>query len=50
NLDNRPQKSVLGLRELLDRHIGENIAEQIFTVVREFEIGDKLSYFTLDNS
>jgi hypothetical protein len=50
NLDNRPQKCALGLPELLDRHTGENIAEQILDIVREFEIGDKLGYFTLDNA
>ncbi|EWZ27879.1 hypothetical protein FOZG_18414 [Fusarium oxysporum Fo47] len=50
NLDNRPQKCVLGLPELLDRHTGENIAEQILNIVREFQIGDKLGCFTLDNA
>ncbi|KAG6989603.1 putative AC9 transposase [Fusarium oxysporum f. sp. conglutinans] len=50
DLDNRPRKCVLGLPELLGRHTGENIAEQILDIVREFEIGDKLGYFTLDNA
>ncbi|KAG7409390.1 hypothetical protein Forpe1208_v010865 [Fusarium oxysporum f. sp. rapae] len=50
NLDNRPQKCVLGLPELLDRHTGEKTAEQILDIVGEFEIRDKLGYFTLDNA
>ncbi|KAJ3542075.1 hypothetical protein NM208_g2341 [Fusarium decemcellulare] len=50
NLDNTPQKCVLGLPELLDRHTGENIPEQILDIGQEFEIGDKLGYFTLDNA
>ncbi|SPJ87877.1 uncharacterized protein FTOL_12346 [Fusarium torulosum] len=47
---NATNKCVLGLPELLDRHTGENIAEQILDIVREFKIGDKLGYFTLDNT
>ena len=48
--NNRPQKLVLGLPELTERHTGENIAAQIIEIIKEFEIGDKLGYFTLDNA
>ncbi|KAI8404487.1 hypothetical protein FOFC_15982 [Fusarium oxysporum] len=48
--NNRPQKCVLGLPELKERHPGENIAGQIIEIIREYEISDKLGYFTLDNA
>ncbi|KNB17838.1 hypothetical protein FOXG_22067 [Fusarium oxysporum f. sp. lycopersici 4287] len=48
--NNRPQKCVLGLPELTERHTGENIAGQIIEIIREYEISDKLGYFTLDNA
>ena len=48
--NNRPQKCVLGLPELTERHTGENIAGQIIEIIQEFEIEDKLGYFTLDNA
>jgi hypothetical protein len=48
--NNRPQKCVLGLPELTERHTGENIAGQIIKIIREYEISDKLGYFTLDNA
>ncbi|KAG6988651.1 hypothetical protein FOFC_02662 [Fusarium oxysporum] len=47
--NNRPQKCVLGLPELTERHTG-NIAGQIIEIIREYEISDKLGYFTLDNA
>ena len=48
--NNRPQKCVLSLPELIERHIGENIAGQIIEIIQEFEINNKLGYFTLDNA
>ncbi|KAJ0129434.1 Fluconazole resistance protein 1, partial [Fusarium oxysporum f. sp. albedinis] len=48
--NNRPQKCVLGLPELTERHTGENIAGQIIEIIREYDISDKLGYFTLDNA
>ncbi|KAF5227806.1 hypothetical protein FANTH_14671, partial [Fusarium anthophilum] len=48
--NNRPQKCVLGLPELTERHTGENIAGQIIDIIREYEFSDKLGYFTLDNA
>ncbi|EXL90097.1 hypothetical protein FOIG_16633 [Fusarium odoratissimum NRRL 54006] len=48
--NNRPQKCVLGLPELTERHTGENIAGQIIEIIQEYEISDKLGYFTLDNA
>ncbi|KAK2471388.1 hypothetical protein H9L39_17619 [Fusarium oxysporum f. sp. albedinis] len=50
NLDNKPRKCVLGLPELLGRHTGENIAGQMLDIIQEFDIGDKVGYFTLDNA
>ncbi|KAM5529795.1 hAT family dimerization domain protein [Fusarium oxysporum f. sp. phaseoli] len=48
--NNRPQKYILGLPELTERHTGENIAGQIIEIIREYEISNKLGYFTLDNA
>jgi hypothetical protein len=48
--DDRPKKCVLGLPELTERHTGENIAGQIIEIIQEYEIGDKIGYFTLDNA
>jgi hypothetical protein len=44
--NDRPQKCVLGLPELTERHTGENIAGQIIEIIREYEISDKIGYFT----
>jgi hypothetical protein len=44
--NDQPQKCVLGLPELTERHIGENIAGQIIEIIREYEISDKIGYFT----
>jgi len=35
----RPQKIVLGLPSLTDRHTGENIAESIQNILGAFELG-----------
>ena len=48
--NDRLQKCVLGLPELTERHTGENIAGQIIEIIREYEISDKIGYFTLDNA
>jgi hypothetical protein len=44
------KKVVLGVPELVDRHTGDNIAAEILEVINEYEIGDKVGYFTLDNA
>jgi hypothetical protein len=47
----RPQKIVLGLPNLTDRHTGENIAESVQNILETFELRrDKIGYFTLDNA
>ncbi|OBS16919.1 hypothetical protein FPOA_12515 [Fusarium poae] len=47
----RPQKIVLGLPNLTDRHTGENIAEGVQNILEAFDLGrDKIGYFTLDNA
>ena len=48
--NNRPQKLILGLPELIEQHIGKNIVAQIIEIIKEFEISNKLGYFTLDNT
>jgi hypothetical protein len=47
----RPQKVVLGLPSLTDRHTGENIAESVQSILEAFELcPDKIGYITLDNA
>jgi hypothetical protein len=48
--DNKPKRIVLGLPELTESHTGRNIAAEIIKVIREYGIGHKLGYFTLDNA
>ncbi|EAQ88485.1 hypothetical protein CHGG_05104 [Chaetomium globosum CBS 148.51] len=45
-----PHKIVLGLPEMSDRHTGENIAEAILPVIRNYGIEKKIGYFTVDNA
>ncbi|EAQ93229.1 hypothetical protein CHGG_01464 [Chaetomium globosum CBS 148.51] len=45
-----PHKIVLGLPEMSDRHTGENIAEAILDVIRNYGIEKKIGYFTVDNA
>jgi hypothetical protein len=46
----RPQKIVLGLPALRDRHSGANIANEILHIVAKYGIERKVGYFTLDNA
>ncbi|KAJ2971919.1 hypothetical protein NQ176_g7453 [Zarea fungicola] len=46
----QPQKLVLGLPELVDRHSGENIATHIVDILESYDITSKVGYFTLDNA
>ncbi|KAJ0130331.1 Uncharacterized protein HZ326_26566 [Fusarium oxysporum f. sp. albedinis] len=48
--NNQPQKCILGLPKLTERHIGENITGHIIKIIREYEISNKLRYFILDNA
>jgi hypothetical protein len=47
---NQPQKVVLGLPELINRHTDEHIATEMLDVIRFFDLEDKVGYFTLDNA
>jgi hypothetical protein len=47
---NKPHKIVLGLPEMEDRHTGEKIAEAILEVIYDYEIHEKVGYFTVDNA
>jgi hypothetical protein len=42
--------ALLGLRRLRGPHSGENIAEAIVGVIRQYEITDQIGYFVLDNA
>ena len=44
------ETTLLGLRRLKGPHSGENIAEAIVTVIRTYEITDRIGYFVLDNA
>ncbi|KAK8869252.1 restless-like transposase [Apiospora arundinis] len=50
DVNNNPQKVVLGAPEVVDRHTGDNIAAEIIDVIRTYGIEDKVGYFTLDNA
>jgi hypothetical protein len=41
---------LLGLRELVGEHSGENIAGAVADVVRDYHIGSKIGYFVLYNA
>jgi hypothetical protein len=50
NTSGRPEKLVLGLPELAERHSGENIAAHVIEVLKSYGIAGKVGYFTLDNA
>ncbi|KAJ2899378.1 restless-like transposase [Zalerion maritima] len=50
DVNNKPQKVILGAPEIVDRHTGDNIAAEIIDVIRIYGIEDKVGYFTLDNA
>ena len=41
--------TLLAIRELNEDHTGENMAEIIYQVAKEYGILDKLGYFMMDN-
>lgn len=45
-----PQKLVLDIPEIKQRHTGENLAKYVFAVLEKFGIENKMGYFTLDNA
>jgi hypothetical protein len=44
------QARLIGLRRLRGVHSGENIAETILTLLNEYEITSRISFFTADNA
>lgn len=50
SVDNQPKKIVLGLPELSGRHIGVDIGQAVAKTIDEYQIGDKIGYFILDNA
>lgn len=48
--ESTPHKIVLGLPEMNDRHTGENVAEAVLDVIRDYGIEEKIGYFTVDNA
>ena len=42
--------TLLGLRRLRGPHSGENMAQQVISVLNDFQIKDNLGYFVLDNA
>ncbi|KAK8120325.1 transposase-like protein [Apiospora kogelbergensis] len=49
-VDDTPNKVVLGLPEITETHTGENIAEIITDLIEDFEVSDKTGFFVLDNA
>ena len=41
---------MLALRRIRGSHSGENIAQTLYHVIKEFEINERLGYFVLDNA
>jgi hypothetical protein len=50
NTFGHPEKLVLGLPELAERHSGGNIAAHVIEVLKSYNITNKVGYFTLDNA
>ncbi|KAK8106569.1 reverse transcriptase [Apiospora kogelbergensis] len=50
NESNKPQKVIISVPELAERHTGENIASVVVQIISEFELNDKIGYFALDNA
>ena len=46
----RPKSVVLGLRDTMGSHTGENIAQQLIDVLRDYQICDKVAFFASDNA
>jgi hypothetical protein len=49
--DNKLHNVVLAIYDTLGSHTGANIADQLFEVLKDFQIsGNQISYFTADNA
>ena len=46
----KAEATLLAIRELKEEHTGENIAQWIHIVVKEYGVMDKLGYFVMDNA
>lgn len=42
--------AVLGLRELMGEHSGENMAEVLLQIFKDYKIGGRIGYFMADNA
>ena len=42
--------TLLAMRELQDKHSGENMAEAVLEVLQDFNIYNKVGYFVMDNA
>jgi hypothetical protein len=50
NKFDRPEKLVLGIPEIVQRHTGENIAVHVVDILESYRLSHKIGYFTLDNA
>ena len=49
--DNRLHNIVLAMRDTLGSHIGANIADHLFDVLKDYQIsGNQIAYFAADNA
>jgi hypothetical protein len=46
----KAEATLLAIRELKEEHTGENIAEKIYAMIKEYDISNKLGYFVMDNA
>ena len=46
----KAEATLLAIRELKEEHTGENIAEWVHIVVKEYGVMDKLGFFVMDNA
>ena len=43
------QTALLGLRQLIGQHSGENMALKVLEIIKDFEIGSRIGHFMADN-
>lgn len=46
----KPKTVMLALKDALGSHTGDNIAEQLIEVLRDYNIGHRATYFAADNA
>jgi hypothetical protein len=47
--DNRPRKLTLGIPEI-GRHVGIVVANEVYDILKKFEIENKIGYAVFDNA